>query len=112
MKWIGQHIWDFISRFRHDVYLESLSTTTETNVLVVDSDGKVSKNTSAADKTYKHTQGSSSASWVVTHNLDKYPSVTVVDSAGTVVIGIVDYNSLNRATITFKAAFSGKAYFN
>ena len=45
MKWIGQHIWDFISRFRNDVYLEDLSTTTETNVLVVDSDGKVSKNT-------------------------------------------------------------------
>ena len=46
MKWIGQHIWDFISRFRSDVYLEDLSTTTESNVLVVDSNGKVSKNTS------------------------------------------------------------------
>ena len=45
MKWIGQHIWDFISRFRNDVYLENLSTTTETNILVVDSSGKVSKNT-------------------------------------------------------------------
>ena len=45
MKWVGQHIWDFISRFRSDVYLEDLSTTTETNVLVVDSDGKISKNT-------------------------------------------------------------------
>jgi hypothetical protein len=45
MKWIGQHIYDLISRFRNDVYLEDLSTTTETNVLVVDSDGKVSKTT-------------------------------------------------------------------
>jgi hypothetical protein len=44
MKWIGQHIWDFISRFRSDVYFENLSTTTETSALVVDSDGKVSKN--------------------------------------------------------------------
>ena len=43
MKWIGQHIWDFISRFRSDVYLESLSTSTETNILVVDSDGKITK---------------------------------------------------------------------
>jgi len=48
MRWIGQNIWSFISRFRSDVYLESLSTTTETNVLVVDSDGKVSKSTSVA----------------------------------------------------------------
>ena len=45
MKWIGQHIYDQISRFRDDVYLEDLSTTSETSFLVVDSTGKVSKNT-------------------------------------------------------------------
>jgi hypothetical protein len=45
MKWIGQHIYDLVARFRNDVYLQDLSTTTETNVLVVDSDGKVSKTT-------------------------------------------------------------------
>ena len=45
MKWIATHIWDFISRFRNDVYLESLDTSSETGVLVVDSDGKVTKNT-------------------------------------------------------------------
>jgi len=47
MKWIGQHIWDFISRFRSDVYFEDLSSTSETNILVVDSSGKLSKNASA-----------------------------------------------------------------
>ena len=46
MKWIGQHIVDLIARFRGDVYLEDLSTTTSTDSLVVDSDGKISKNTS------------------------------------------------------------------
>ena len=46
MKWIGQLIYDKISRFRSDVYLEGLSTTTGTDALVVDSDGKISKNTS------------------------------------------------------------------
>tara|TARA_Y100000592_G_scaffold93400_1_gene156546 strand:- start:37 stop:582 length:546 start_codon:yes stop_codon:yes gene_type:complete len=46
MKWIGQHIWSFISRFRDDVYLEDLSTSSETNALVVDSSGKITKNTS------------------------------------------------------------------
>ena len=49
MKWIGQHIYDLVARFRDDVYLEDLSTTTETNVLVVDSTGKVSKSTTLAD---------------------------------------------------------------
>ena len=123
MKWIGQHIWDFVSRFRNDIYLESLPTTTETDVLVVDSDGKVSKSTSLhsdvasntskdSDKNFVWTQSSSANAWVITHNLGKYPSVTVVDSAGTVVIGSVYYNSLNQVTMTFKATFSGKAYFN
>ena len=46
MKWIGQHIYDLVSRFRNDVYLENLSTTTGTDSLVIDSDGKISKNTS------------------------------------------------------------------
>jgi len=49
MRWIGQHIYDQISRFRNDVYLEDLSLTTETSVLVVDSSGKVSKSTTLAD---------------------------------------------------------------
>jgi len=51
LKWIGQYIWDKISRFRDDVYLESLDTSTETNILVVDSDGKITKNTGAGDDT-------------------------------------------------------------
>jgi len=49
MKWIGQQIYDLASRFRNDVYLEDLSLTTETSVLVVDSSGKVSKSTTLAD---------------------------------------------------------------
>jgi hypothetical protein len=68
--------------------------------------------TGVNDKNYVHTQSSSSATWVVTHNLNKNASVTVVDSAGTVVIGQVDYDSLNQVTLTFSGAFSGKAYFN
>ena len=57
MKWIGQHIYDLISRFRDDVYLEDLTTTTETNVLVVDSDGKVSKSTSVGGDLTEITAG-------------------------------------------------------
>tara|TARA_R110000737_G_scaffold112889_1_gene146044 strand:- start:191 stop:1447 length:1257 start_codon:yes stop_codon:yes gene_type:complete len=76
------------------------------NTAIADNTAKVT------DKYYLHTQGSSSSSWVVTHGLGKFPSSTVVDSAGTVVIGMVTYNSLNQVTLTFKATFSGKAYFN
>ena len=44
MRWIGQHIWDFISRFRNDVYFENLQGSAETTALVVDADGKVTTN--------------------------------------------------------------------
>ena len=49
MKWSGQHIYDLVSRFRDDVYLEDLDTSTETNILVVDSAGKITKNAGAGD---------------------------------------------------------------
>ena len=42
-KWIGQHIYDLVARFRSDIYLEGISTSTETDMLVVDSNNKVSK---------------------------------------------------------------------
>ena len=45
MKWIGQHIWDFISRFRDDVYLENISSGTITSGgnLGLDSNNKIVK---------------------------------------------------------------------
>ena len=43
MKWIGQHIWDFISRFRSDVYLEDLTESAQDHVVGVDADGKLYK---------------------------------------------------------------------
>ncbi len=59
---------------------------------------------------YVHNQISASATWSISHNLDKYPGVTVVDSAGTVVEGSIQYTNSNTIVITFSAAFSGKAY--
>lgn len=64
------------------------------------------------DANYVYTQSAPSATWVVTHNLNKYCSVTVVDSADNIVVGDVLYNSLNQVTLTFAGSFSGKAFFN
>lgn len=66
----------------------------------------------ADDKHYTHNQTEVSAEWEVTHNLGKNPAVTVVDSAGTEVIGEVDYISSNTCVLRFKAPFKGKAFFN
>ena len=67
--------------------------------------------------TYIHVQSSSSDTWVVTHNLGRFPSVTVIDTGNTIVRGSVTYNSENQLTITFFSggsalATTGKAYLN
>ena len=62
--------------------------------------------------TYTHVQATPAASWSITHGLARRPSVTVVDTAGTVVIGNVAYTSDDTVTITFSGAFSGAAYLN
>ncbi len=56
------------------------------------------------------TQQNASATWVITHALGGKPQVTIVDSADTHVFGEVQYNSNTQVTVTFSAAFSGKAY--
>ena len=45
ISWIGQHIWDFISRFRNDVYLEAVATGTIASGgnLGLDSNNKIVK---------------------------------------------------------------------
>lgn len=50
--------------------------------------------------------------WTIVHNLHKRPSVSVVDSGDNIVYGDVEYVSDDELTITFSAAFSGKAYLN
>lgn len=66
----------------------------------------------AGDSFYFHNQVTPADIWRVTHNLNKFPSVTVVDSALSVVIGEIKYIDTNSVEITFSGAFSGKAYFN
>lgn len=66
----------------------------------------------SVDKNYVHNQPVASAVWTVNHNLEKFPSVSVVDSGNTAVNGLVEYINLNSLTITFSAPFSGKAYIN
>jgi hypothetical protein len=57
-----------------------------------------------------HTQGTASTSWSITHALGGYPSVTIVDSAKTVVYGEINYLSTTQVVVNFSSAFSGYAY--
>lgn len=59
---------------------------------------------------YTHNQITPALVWNIIHNLARFPSVTVVDSGGTEVIGDVKYISNNQVDVTFTSAFGGKAY--
>ena len=64
------------------------------------------------DKNYVHDQPVASITWTVQHNLDKFPSCTMVLSTGQQGYGDVTFIDENNLTITFAGAESGKAYIN
>jgi|TARA_R110001592_G_scaffold84126_1_gene248902 hypothetical protein len=114
MKFIGQYVQNFIASFRSSVYLEDVDTGTiaSGSTLGLDATNKIVKYAKVDDKHFVHDQANASAVWTIEHGLNKFPSVSVVDTAGTVIIGQVDYSNINRVTLTFASSFAGKAYFN
>lgn len=65
-----------------------------------------------AGASYTHAQAVPDTTWTINHNLGRFPSVTIVDSAGSVVTGTVEYVSNNTIVLYFSAAFGGSAYLN
>jgi hypothetical protein len=64
------------------------------------------------DQTYTYSQVSALSTWDIIHNLNKYPSVTVVDTGGSEIIPNVVYMSSNEVQLFFSNPTSGKAYLN
>ena len=80
-----------------------------TGLAIVASDNKL---TFTAKLGYVFTQSTPSTTWTINHDLNKYPAVSIVDSANDEVIGEVHYTSTTQIVLTFSAAFSGKAFLN
>jgi hypothetical protein len=64
------------------------------------------------DLNYVHTQASPLATWTITHNLDKNPSVRIEDLVGNDIIAQIDYVDTNTLTIIFAIPVAGTAYLN
>ena len=62
--------------------------------------------------TFEYAQVAPATVWNIQHNLNNFPSITVIDNAGTVVAGQYTYIDNNNVTLTFSAGFAGKAYLN
>ena len=64
------------------------------------------------DKYYYHSQGTAEEEWIIEHNLGKYPSVTVVSSAGEEIFCDKTFVSVNKVKLNFGTAVSGAAFLN
>lgn len=95
-----------------DFYDLTLSFLSGNGNLVVDKFYSITLYAGAQDKTFRHNQNSASNTWVINHNLNKFPNVIVFDSADKQVLGSITHNSKNQLTITFSAIFSGVAHLN
>ena len=65
-----------------------------------------------SDKTFTYVQSTPSAEWIITHNLNKYPSVVVVDNNSVAKLGDIKYLDMQRVQISFDQPFSGRAFLN
>ena len=104
MKWIGQHIYDLISRFRSDVYLEDISTGTIASGgnLGLDSDNKIVKATTASGDITSVVagtglSGTSLTGPIPTLNVDA--SQTQITSVGTITTGTWRGTAITHAYI-------------
>ena len=82
MKWIGQHIWDYISRFRNDVYLEDISTGTIASGgnLGLDSNNKIVKaDTEAGELAFSGSTANGLLTYGGTSTIDVESSFTYTD---------------------------------
>jgi hypothetical protein len=66
----------------------------------------------AGGASYIHDQVIPAASWVIVHNLNFFPSITVEDSGGTEHYPDIVYNNGNQVTLTFVSSMGGKAYLS
>jgi hypothetical protein len=74
--------------------------------------GAAGRNGTGGDLSATFVQGAASQVWSINHNLGKYPSVAVTDSAGNQGFGSVRYIDANSLTVSFAAPFAGVAYLN
>lgn len=62
--------------------------------------------------TFVYSAPTASTSWRIVHNLNCFPAVSVVDSAGTQFFADVTYVDINTVEVNFAYATAGTAYLN
>ena len=102
MKWIGQHIWDFVSRFRSDVYLDSPTAggSDPDKFLGIDSNNKIIYRTGT--QVLSDIGGSSS-----TGDVDRVSFTTGDTNIASVSSGNADFNLIGGTGIDTTSVHGG-----
>ena len=116
MKWIGQHIYDLIARFRHDVYLENIADGTVANdkFLGLDDNNKIVRETvtSSSGKLYSNGDNGKSTCIILSKknkeknnsNLEAFCETTDLKTGDKTF----SYNIRNEGTVQAGSAGKGK----
>ena len=59
---------------------------------------------------YVHGQTTPDVTWAITHNLMRFPGVTIIDGSKNEVVGNITYINQNSLTVTFSSEQTGTAY--
>lgn len=73
---------------------------------------RIENTVTLTSQTFVFEQGIPSTEWIINHNLNKFPSVTLVDSSGRQFKAQIDYTDLNNLTVSMNGGTAGKAYLN
>ena len=102
---------DYHDDTKQDTLVSGTNIKTINHISVLGS-GNIELGDFVNDKNFVYVQHEASDNWIIEHNLNKYPSVTVMDSANNIIVGDVYYIDLNNLQITFFAEITGKATLN
>lgn len=97
--------------------IEPLETEISTKVETIEGSAlidavRVENTVTITSKTFIFEQGIASDTWVINHNLNKRPSIDLVDSSGRAFEAVRDYVNNNQVIIRLEAATAGYAYLN
>ena len=67
---------------------------------------------SAPDRNYVHTQIEESDIWIIQHNLNKFPTVILVDEDGYTIGGSLKFINSDTVHATFSQPVRGQAFVN
>ena len=95
-----------------NVNLGGVSTTTKSVAIEQPAVNVSISRVGTSDAHFVFAQEQNAEEWAIEHNMNKNPSVTIVDSGENVVFAEIEYLDLNNLIIRFNGGNSGKAYLN